>query len=398
MLRIIISVSLLAIGGAILGQWIAQEPGYILISFRGLSIETTLWVGVFVAVCVLLVLWLVYAALKFGVLLPKRIRYGVRNRKNINSRNQIRRSLLKLISGNYTSITESSKSMFSDNDSVEMMLINAQAFLKNKNYDKLIETCKQIQSDIDAKKESADGLTKNQTNKVTAILMAQAYKQQGKHARALKLLQPYIGDAKNENFMLEVLLGIYLEDKRWQDLGNLLSKSSSKQQQDNSKYLITFFTNASDLSGINKLWSSLDSSVKGKPEITAAYATALGRNNKESDALEFLQSQMNKKYDGLLAHAYKSIKSNAPLQQLKFLEDFVKSKPRDKDLLSALAKLSMDNRMQAKARSYYEQLLQGNPDASLEDRVNYAKILEDSNNTNDKQKAYEILLASMQSK
>lgn len=396
MLRIIITVSLLAIGGAILGQWIAQEPGYILISFRDTSLETTLWVGILLFIGAVAVFWLIYAILKFGLLLPNRIRYGLLNRKGTQARNQIRRALVRLISGNYSSIVESSKSMFSDNNSIEMMLINAEAFLKNKNYDKLVEICRQIEDS--ANKEATAGLAKNQIDKVAAILMARAFKEQGKHARALKLLQPYINDAKSEQFMLGVLLDIYVQDKRWQDLGNLLSKLSHQQLQDNSSYIVKFFTNASDLGSTNNLWSALDSSIKSSPEVAAVYATALGRNNKESDALEFLQSQMNKKYNGILANAYKNIRSNTPLQQLKFLEDFVKSHPADKALLAALAQLSLHNRMQAKARSYYEQLLQNNPEAALEDRVNYAKILEESNNSSDKQKAYEVLLSGFNNK
>lgn len=389
MLQIIILISLLAIGGAILGQWIAQEPGYILISFANTSIETTLWVGVFVCLCIFLVFWLIYLILRSGLLLPTRIRRGMLNRKNRGSRNQIRRSLVHLVSGNYTNISENSKSIFSDSTSIEMLLINAEAFLKNRRYDKLIEICKDIQDSLS--KNPIEGLSKNQINKATDILMARAYKEQGKRPRALKLLQPYANDVKNDNAIFSMLIDIYIQDKRWLDIGTLLSKSSSIQKKDNMVAIVTFFNNSSDLSGIKKLWTSLDRSARKNPEIVAAYATALGRNNSESSALDFLQDEMKNNYQGALVDAYKGIKSNMPLQQLKFLEDFIKTQPIDKYLLSALAQLSQHNLMQAKARSYYEQLLQSHPDASMQDRLNYARILEDSNNSSDRQKAYEVL-------
>ncbi len=388
MLRLIIFISLLVIVGAILGEWIAQEPGYILISFRSISIETTLWAGIFIFACVLLISWLVYLVLRSGVLLPKQIRNGLLKRKNRLAHNQIRRGLLQLISGDYSSIAENSKSIFSDNNSIEMMLIHAEAFLKNGRYDKLLDICQKIKDST--AKESIDGLSNTQINKATDILMARAYQEQNKNTRALKLLQPHSNNAKNENAIFSMLKDIYIQDKRWQELGELLAKCTN-QQKDNIEVIVIFFNNASDLGGIKKLWSSIDKNIKSNPEVTATYARALGRNNNESEALEFLQNEMNRNYHGSLANSYKQIKSNIPLQQLKFLEDFIKSHPADKELLAALARLSQNNRIPAKARGYYEQLLHSHSDASIEDRMSYARILEESNNTSDQQKAYEIL-------
>ena len=389
MLRLIIVVSLLAIVGAILGQWIIKDPGYILISFRDTSIETTLCVGIFVLICLFVIFRLIYLVVRTGVLLPKQMKLGLSKRKSRITQNQLRSSLLQLVSGNYASISEKTTSIFSDNTSIDMMIINAEAFLKDGRYDKLIEICQKIKGSG----TPIAGVSRSQINKATDILMARAYKEQGKYNRALKLLQPFTNDAKNESFIFTMLKDIHIQDKRWQDLSELLIKCNA-HHKNNLPALVDCFTNLSELDKISKLWGALDKKIKKDSKIATAYALALGRNGKENLAVEFLQQEIKSSYNELLMDSYKTIISSTPLQQLKFLEDFMQNHKMDKSLLSALAKLSEHNKLQAKARSYYEQLLANYPQASVEDKVSYAKLLEESNNSNDKDKAYAILRAA----
>lgn len=392
MTRFILFIIVLTIIGAFLAQWLIEDAGYIFIRLGDTTIEATLWMGILITIVALGILVIIYKIFQAGVLFPVHIKQAFSQRKNLRQQKQLISYLLYLVSGNYNKIYSISQSLFSNSDSLEIKIINAEAFLHKEHYEELIKTCADIQNY--ATKAKLKGNEKSQVIKATDILMARAYIDQSKYSRTIKLLQSYIKDADTEINIFNLLKTAYIGDKRWQELGELLTKYGKgyNETQDDISTLLSFYENSSNIKNITKHWKSLDKASKKNPNLVSAYAHACAKSGDKLSAIEILQESIKDKYDPALATAYKEIISDTPLQQLKFLEDSKKDIRTDEMLLVALAKLSNDNKLEAKAKGYYEELLKNYPNTSLENKLNYMKILRASKNSIDNKKTDEVLL------
>ena len=404
--RFIIFALLFVLAGATLGQWIAADSGYILISFRGVSLETSLWVGIITFILCATLLWVVYRVVKGMVILPSRIQNRITLGKNKKSTVLLRQALLWMAAGSYNQVYRSMNALLSNNSSLEALILGAEVCLHNKNYKELIDIVGKIRGHGSANPEEKDNAVK-----AADILLARSYKEQKNYEQALKLLAPYNDDAKSESFIAEMLKELYVQSGKWDKFADLLiiTRGEDEERKDD---LLLYFNHASDIGGLKKLWKSLNSRIKKKAELIAAYALACYKLGDKAEAEELLRKEIQNNYaPGLyatpLVDAYKSILSERPLHQLQFLEE-LKEKGKYKikhgkegsqnggsqnggsqneSLLAALAELSVRNDLIPKAREYYADLLRVNPNADPKVHIEYAKLLEKSNSSVDKNKA-----------
>ena len=390
MIRTIIIILLLAILGALLAQWLISDPGYIYLGIRGLSIETTLWLGIALLLVAFLMFLFAVRIIRASILFPAQIKYALHRRRHIRQRNHIKRSLLYLVSGNYNKIYDAAKSVFAPSNNLEMRIINAEAFLHSRHYDELIKTCQRIQKDLTDKKLAKED--SSQIIKASNILMARAYTRQNKYNRALKILEPYVKDAETEESMFVLLREIYQQDKHWQKLGELMSgRKHSMDDESNIQAILSYYQNHSNLDQIKKHWRTLDKKSGKDPRLISTYALALARNGDKTSSIELLQSAIKSDYNSHLIDTYKDIISNTPLQQLKFLEDIKLGGKVDESMLIALAKLSQMNKMEAKALTYYEEALNTYPKLALEHKLDYVRLLANSTRAGSQKKGYDLL-------
>ena len=400
--RFIIFALLFVLAGAVLGQWIAADSGYILISFRGVSLETSLWVGIITSILCATLLWVVYRVVKGMVILPSRIQNRITLGKNKKSTVLLRQALLRMAAGSYNQVYRSMNALLSNNSSLEALILGAEVCLHNKNYKELIDIVGKIRGHGSANPEEKDNAMK-----AADILLARSYKEQKNYKQALKLLAPYSADAKSESFIAGMLKELYVQSGEWDKFADLLiiTRGDDEERTDD---LLLYFNHASDIGGLKKLWKSLNSRAKKKAELIAAYALACYKLGDKAEAEELLRKEIQNNYAPTLVDAYKSILSERPLHQLQFLEE-LKEKGKykikhggkggsqnggsqnggsqDESLLAALAELSVRNDLIPKAREYYADLIRVNPNADPRVHIEYAKLLEKSNNSVDNNKA-----------
>ncbi len=395
--RFIIFALLFVLAGAALGQWIAADSGYILISFRGVSLETSLWVGIITFVLCATLLWVVYRIVKGMVVLPSRIQNRITLGKSKKSTILLRQALLRMAAGSFNQVYRSMNVLLSNNRSLEALMLGAEVCLHNKKYTELIDMVEKIRGRAAANPEEKDNAMKG-----ADILLARAYKEQKNYKQALNLLAPYSADAKSEPFIAGMLKELYVQSEEWEKFADLLIVTSGEDEERKGNLLL-YFNHTSDIGGLKKLWRSLNSRIKKKAQLIAAYALACSKLGDKAEAEELLRKEIQNNYAPPLVDAYKSILSERPLHQLHFLEELKekgkykikhggkggsqKGGAQDESLLAALAELSVRNDLIPKAREYYADLIRVNPNADPRVHIEYAKLLEKSNSSVDKNKA-----------
>lgn len=401
MARLVIFIIFLILFGAVLGHWIAKDVGYILISFHNFTLETSLWMGIIVAVLCLSFVWIVYRLTKGMIFLPRHIRGRILLNKGKKSHLVLRLSLLQIAAGSYNSayptIKKLSAGKWGSQTTIEGLVLEAEICLQNQDHKKMIEVTKQIRI------KAAKGNSKEEylyAEKAADILLARSYMQEGKYKQALNLLSTYKSYAKREPFIAKILRELYKNLSQWEDMGYLLASTnlSGDLDKETRDDLLLCFRSINNLDAIKKLWGVVSNNIKEQKGIIAVYALACYRYGDKNYAEKMLRKELSKKCEAALLNAYRLIKAEHPLHQLRFLEELhgqTKQQGHEKEvLLEALAELSITNGLAPKAKGYYEDMLKINPKIDGKIKLKYAKLLERSDNSAEKSKAAAMFRAA----
>ncbi len=103
-----------------------------------------------------------------------------------------------------------------------------------------------------------------------------------------------------------------------------------------------------------EVWATLPSELRGAPAIVAEHARALARLGEGEHAERELRGALKRDWHPALVAAYGEIRGADAAKQLKQAEAWLKGHPDDAALLTTVARLSLQNELWGKARSYLE--------------------------------------------
>jgi HemY protein len=103
-----------------------------------------------------------------------------------------------------------------------------------------------------------------------------------------------------------------------------------------------------------ELWATLPSELRGAPAVVAAHARALARLRDGEQAERELRGALKREWHSALVEAYGEIRCADSAKQLKQAETWLKAHADDAALLTTVARLSLQNELWDKARSYLE--------------------------------------------
>jgi HemY protein len=372
MKRIYVILFLVIAAAALLGLAIAEHAGYVLIAYKSLRYESSLWA----TLALLAVLWLVVWGVKVLIELVT-TSGGVVNpwsRRNRSRRVQlaIEHGQMDLAEGRWASAQRHlQRAAEAERQPLLYYLGAARAANEQGLYeesDSLLERAleRQPQAELAIALSHAQLQTdRNDTD--GALVTLQAMHERHPHSvqvlRQLQRLHQQRGDWSAVIRLLPELRKdkalppaelTELERRAW---GENLTLAARREED-----------GTVGLQSLNRAWQQLTSAQRQEPQLVLAYAEQLRQLGAEVEAEEVLRVAIKRKYDSHLARLYGLLRGSDPARQLHLAEGWLKDHPADPGLLLTLGRLCLQSSLWGKARDYLESSLrlQRNPEACAE--------------------------------
>lgn len=359
MIRIFFVFALL-LASVLLGIQLSKDPGYLLITMNGWSLETTVWV----ALGALLILFFFIHTLLIVVHrlshLPQSFadwRAGKRAYKAQTTTNQ---GLIEFSEGYWSS---AKKHLIQALPNTEMPLLNyltaaraAQEMGDHKLRDDYLRQAQQSMPDA----QIAVELTQAQLQ-----LANQQWEQALATLRHLQILAPH------HPYVLKLLSQLYQEVRDWPQLIALLPELKRKQILTGTAFELlrhkSYLQAMKDLvrlsqtEALTELFRKLPKKLKDDPRIIACYCEFLIRRKEYTEAESILRNALRQHLHENLGYLYGEFYLND--KQMAFAESLEKKYPSSSVLALTMGRLCLAAELWGKARMYFEKSIALKPSA-----------------------------------
>lgn len=359
MIRAVLLLLLVVAGATALGLAIAEHSGYVLIAWKGLRYESSLWVFLLL----LLLAWLLLRGLR-GLIRLSLVSGGLLNpwsRRQRGRRQQLAadKGLLDLIEGRWERAVRH-LSLAAEGERQPLMYYLGAARAAHKlgrmeQSEALLEQAlrRQPQAELAIALTHAE-LQREQGDLDGALNTLQAMRERHpQHHQVLEQLQRTLVERGDWAALLEllpelrkgkVLQGealVELERRVW--IARL--QAAGEQGLDQGEAALQPLTGA---------WQQLSAAQRQDPELLLAYAGQLRALGAQEEAEEVLRKALKQGYDSRLVRLYGQLRGRDPARQLQTAEALLKQQPQDSLLLLSLGRLCLINGLWGKAREYFE--------------------------------------------
>ncbi|MDH3643227.1 MAG: heme biosynthesis protein HemY [Gammaproteobacteria bacterium] len=334
--------------GGLVGTLVVRDPGYVLIAYDQMALETSLWFAVLLLVAAYFVIRaIVFLFVRFAA---GRGNLGAWNRERRfkNARSQRVQGLLLMAEGDWA---EARRLLVNSASRVTSPLINylsaARAAHELGDADGRDELLRQAHESTPGAR-FAVGLTQAQLQ-----MSAQQWEQ------CLATLLQLKSESPRHPQVLSMLASCYEELQDWQALIDLLpAMKKSKvlaapamtdlQQRAWSSMLLS--------AGVDpgEIWKQVPKDLKRNGALVESYARMLVGAGKGPQAEPVVRSALAQDWQVELVGLYGEIISDDVERQLVVAEGWLKARPNDAALLLTLGRICLMNHLWAKAREYLE--------------------------------------------
>ncbi len=332
--------------GGLIGTLVVRDPGYVLLSYGDMALETSLWFA-------LALLAALYLTVRFLIWLVTRTttstgRFGnwLRRRKGRQARQQTVQGLLLMAEGQWANAR---KVLVSSAREGATPLINylsaARAAHELGDAAGRDELLRQAH-------ESTPG-----SRFAVGLTQAELQKNAAQWEQSLATLLQLKSSSPRHPQVLLMLAEVYEQLEDWQALIELLPELKKR------KVLPDVELNAlAERAWVQRLgqgsapalWTDVPKELKKAPAVVAAHARALGSQGDGAGAESVLRGALRDLWDPTLIGLYGETTGAEPDRQLLAAEGWLKERPNDPDLLLALGRICLMNGEWAKAREYFE--------------------------------------------
>ncbi|WP_430460655.1 heme biosynthesis HemY N-terminal domain-containing protein [Thalassolituus sp. LLYu03] len=345
--------------GLIAGTLMSLDSGYVLVSWRQYTLETSLWIYLLITLVAMMGIYLLMRVSL--VLLGSDWRFNEwrRQRRNQRARRQTTRGLLSLAQGQWR---RAERMLTLSADDSDTPLINylaaARAAYEQGKMDAADEWLKAA-SDSTKGAELAVGLTQ-----------AELLNSRGQKEQALAVLLQLRKQHPRHAYLLKLLVKTYLDLQDWialRDLLPLLRKSSKipaekiRELEENVHLQLMERAARShstqpgqSAQELKRLFHELPRQARYSLPITRRYIELLKEQNDEVLAEQELRNALKFVWHDELVQLFGSLKGEDGNRQLLFAEQQLQERPNDPLLLLVLGKLAQRQNDLAKAREYLQ--------------------------------------------
>lgn len=354
-LFILLLIALLAGVGVV--AMIETEPGYVLIAYGNVTVETSLWVGIVLLIALA-------AAVYFGIGLlqrlwasPKSLSGWLGGRRLRKGARLTNRGLISFIEGNWSRARQQLLRGARHNDAPLLnYLIAARASYLLEEPDKMREYLGAAEAS-----ESDAGI---------AVELTQAEIQlgAGHYEQAVATLVRARRNAGRHPYVLSLLLKAYRELKDWDNLAALLPdcrkyKVQSAEQLAELEHEIAeqkmraaarIVDESESLQNLHKQWQQLPSALKKDACLGAVYVGLLAETDDQGAAEKVCVKLLKQQWTPELVRLYGLIESTDTGAQLRQGQKWLAERGGDATLLLSLGRIASRDKQWEKAKEHFE--------------------------------------------
>jgi HemY protein len=331
-------------------HWVAEDPGYVLVRFRGVTAQTSL----LAAVVLLILAWVVIVALWRLVRWP----FGAFSRRHRRlSQQRLADGLVAMMEGRHSD-AERDLGRASRLNTLRgpALLAAAEAASRRGEHGRALESLS----------EAAQVAPR-----AARVLRARVLRRDGRPAEALTLLTP---EADNGNlspggwreFALAALASG--DTRRAREALEPLQKSgvlgTRAYNALETQILVASLNVAADGAVLNTLWSQLPKGQRRAPAVIDAYARKAAGFGLVLPAMDEVESALRREWSSQLVETYGTLPGGDLEARLRRAEAWQDAHPNDPCLLLALGRMCVRMSLWGKARQYLERSLALAPSAS----------------------------------
>lgn len=333
-----------------LGVVMHRNPGYVLIAYHNISIETSLWFAAVAFLCLFLVFYMMLRFSSGVCVVVSYIKHWITNLRQRRARERTVLGLYDLVEGNWV---RAEKQLLRAASYSDMPLVNylAAAFMAER------------QHAVKRRDNYLRLAQKTTKERPTAVGLVQARLQMGNKQweEAAATLQRLQQAQPKNGFILQLLQQVYLELKDWRSLERLLSVlrkrgvlNVDELNQLEVKVYKELLLAGTKNNTIDAVWNDLSRYLKRNQELTAFYAEYLLAKNRAEDGEAILKIALHKVLDERLLELYATIPSSLPIKHLMRAEKWLQDNSENASLLLCLGRICRQQKLWGKARVYLE--------------------------------------------
>lgn len=351
-------IALLA--GSLLSLGIGQDTGYVRITIGPWLVETNFWVALaLVLLGAFLLHWLIVITSRVR-LTPGALSGWVKQSAQRRAQRRTTQGLLELAEGNWGRARKLLESAAPNSDTPLINYLSAaEAAHEQGEHD-------EAEAFLRKAFESTPG-----SDLAVGITQAKLQLSAGKLEKALATLLRLRRKAPQHPFVLKQLKATYEALEDWQALSQLLPDlrrqfvldDQTLNELEQQVWLKVLNQAAEQIERqpsehrnihyLDRVWDELPTPRRNDETLIHSYANQLARLGEEARAETLLRKMLRRNWSDSLINLYGRIRGASAEEQLMMAENWLKERPNNPELLLALGRLSLRNRLWGKAREYF---------------------------------------------
>lgn len=346
--RLVLAAAFVLGLGGVVGVLVARDPGYVLVAYQDLAVETSLWLAVLALVLIFLLARLAWSMVLRAIRGGGSLRQWSRTRRERTGRDHTVRGVQLIAEGRWA---EARKLLTAAAPRSPVPLVN---------YLNAARAAHEL-GDISGRDELLHAAQESAEDSRFAVGITRAELQQsdGQWEPCLATLLQLHRRSPRHPRVLRMLVRCYEHLEDWQAILELVPELQ-KNRVMSDEVLLALRLSAwkgrlrSGRETPQALWKDVPRDLRRDPSLVAAFALALADNDQGADAEAVLRETLEHTWNSELVRLYGMLTNGDPERQMVVAEGWLKERPNEPDLLLALGRISLMNRQWAKGREYLE--------------------------------------------
>ena len=339
--------------GTLAAHFLAGDPGYVIINFRGHVLEMSVPILVLLFGAIVAAVWLIW----FIVRAPRKLGEAAGRMRAGRAGQKLTKGMIQIAEGNFAK--------------GEKLLARAAAGSDAPLFNYLQAARAAHLQGQDQRRDEWLKLAYEQTPEAAnAVLLTQAELQldREQYEQALATLRRLDDNSRDHSYAIALLGRLYYRLEDWDNLAEILprlKKHGRIDQQTIDSWTIRVYIEqlrrAESGDAVLSEWNAIPKKFKSDIALQEAYYTALMRNDMHAKAEKDLVAALKKEWRAPLVRLFGLVEGPDSSKQLKRAETWLSDRPDDPDLLLTTARLCLRTELWGKARSYLETVLAVRP-------------------------------------
>jgi len=344
-LLVIIALIISAVGA----NFLLEDPGYVVINFRGYLVEMSVPVLAALVVILFLSIWLAVKVFRA----PRTLGEAAGRYRAGRAGQRLTRGVIEVAEGNFA---KGERLLARAAGVSEAPLLN---YLQAARAAHLLGQDERRDTWLKQAYENLPGAA-------NAVLLTQAELQldQEQFEQALATLRKIEENTPNHSHALMLLGRLYYRLQDWKHLSDLLPKLKKHgrlEAETLEKWSLRIHQehlgSAEDGAAVLDVWKRIPRPQKQDIDLLECYYLSLIRTNMHEKAENGIAAELKRGWRAPLVRLYGTVEGKDPTRQLKKAEGWLKDRGEDADLLLSAAQLCLRTELWGKARSYLETVI-----------------------------------------